>query len=142
MGGAEPQNVNASYVAGSGYTTKNITFSGVYGTIDDPEKVVDAMFTKMKAASEKDSSAGGKLIGSPEEFTPSGFDNGIMKCQLVEGTQSGKTTRMPFCVWGDHSTLSYVISYDLVALATGAGSSLEAASEIAAKLRTDVRVAA
>ncbi|MGY1500914.1 hypothetical protein ACW4TU_30775 [Streptomyces sp. QTS52] len=137
-----PKNVSADYTAGSGLATKKLMFSGVYGTIDDPEKVVDAMFTKMKTESTKDSSFDGKLVGSPEAFTPSGFDNGVMKCQHIESTASGTTTKMPICIWGDHSTLSYVISYDLASITTGGGGSLEDASALAAKLRADVRVKA
>ena len=54
---------------------KLVTFSGVYGTIDDPEKVVDAMFAKMKTEAEKDRLQGGKLVGSPKAYTPAGFDD-------------------------------------------------------------------
>lgn len=135
-----PRNVGAGYASGSGLVAKKIMFSGVYGTIDDPEKVVDAMFASMKAESEKDSSSKGELVGSPQAFTPPGFDNGVMKCQNIESTQSGKATRVPVCIWGDHSTLSSVISIDIAAMATGGGSSMEDASALAAKLRADVRV--
>ncbi|MDW4905812.1 hypothetical protein RB628_10810 [Streptomyces sp. ADMS] len=137
-----PKNVSAGYTSGSGLTAKNLMFSGVYGTIDDPESVVDAMFAKMRTESEKDTSFAGELVGSPQAFTPSGFVNGVMKCQHIESTESGKTTRMPVCIWGDHSTLSYVISYDLASLTTGGSTSLENASALAAKLRADVRVKA
>ncbi len=137
-----PKNVSAGYTSGSGLTAKNLMFSGVYGTIDDPEKVVDAMFAKMKTESEKDSSFNGKLVGSPAAFTPAGFENGVMKCQHIESTESGTTTRMPVCIWGDHSTLSYVISYDIASMTAGGGGSLDDASALAAKLRADVRVKA
>jgi hypothetical protein len=138
-----PKDISAMYAAGEGLTAKNLMFSGVYGTIDDPEKVVDAMFAQMKAESTKDASAGdGKLVGSPQKFTPAGFDNGVMKCQEIETAESGKKTTMPFCIWGDHSTLSYVITYDLAALTVGKSSTMEEAAELAAKLRQDVRVKA
>jgi hypothetical protein len=38
--------VDAGYLAGSGRTAKYLTFSGMYGTIGDPEKDVDAMLAK------------------------------------------------------------------------------------------------
>ena len=138
-----PKDVSAMYASGEGLTVKNMMFSGVYGSIDDPEKVVDAMFAKMKTESAKSSSADdGKLVGSPQKFTPAGFDNGIMKCQEIETAQSGRTTKMPFCIWGDHSTLSYVLTYDLAAMTAGKSSTMEEAAELAAKFRQDVRVKA
>ena len=138
-----PKDVSAVYTSGESLTAKTLMFAGVYGTIDDPEKVVDAMFAQMKSESEKSSSSDdGKLVGSPQEFTPAGFDNGIMKCQQIESTESGTTTQMPFCIWGDHSTLSYVLTYDIASLAAGKSSTLEEAAELAAKLRADVRVKA
>ncbi|MFC3577561.1 hypothetical protein ACFOZ0_30720 [Streptomyces yaanensis] len=136
-----PKDVSAGYTAGSGLSVKSLSFVGVYGTIDDPEKVVDAMFAKVKENAAKNS-AEGKLVGSPQEFTPDGFENGVMKCQISEGTSSGKTVQVPFCIWGDHSTVTYVISTDVAALAAGKGSSMQDAAALAAKLRNDVRVKA
>lgn len=131
------------YASGESLTAKTLMFAGVYGTIDDPEKVVDAMFAQMKSESAKSTASGdGKLVGSPQEFTPAGFDNGIMKCQQIESTESGTTTQMPFCIWGDHSTLSYVLTYDIASLASGKAATMEEAAELAAKLRADVRVKA
>ncbi|WP_371659960.1 hypothetical protein [Streptomyces sp. NBC_00280] len=138
-----PKDVSAMYASGEGLTAKSVMFSGVYGTIDDPEKVVDAMFAQMKKESAKSTAAGdGKLVGSPQKVTPAGFTNGVMKCQEIESTQSGTTTKMPFCIWGDHSTLSYVLSYDLAAMATGKSSTIAEAADLAAKFRQDVRVKA
>jgi hypothetical protein len=133
-----PQGLSAVYAEGEGITAKNLTFAGVYGTIDDPEKVVDAMFAEMKKESEKESDSGSKLLGSPEEVSPSGFENGIMKCQESETTESGKSVKMPLCIWGDHSTVAYVISYDIAAVAAGKSATMDEAAELAAKLRKDV----
>ncbi|MFJ9560765.1 hypothetical protein ACIRQQ_12075 [Streptomyces fuscichromogenes] len=138
----DPKDVSASYVLGSGLTAKSLTFSGVYGTIDDPGKTVDAMFAKSKEESSKQGSDG-KLVGDPKTFEPAGFD-GVMKCQEVESKDSttGKTVDMPFCVWGDHSTVAYVFAYDLAAVATGKAGSMQDTASLAAKLRDDVRVRA
>ncbi|MFM9455426.1 hypothetical protein [Streptomyces europaeiscabiei] len=137
-----PKDVSSSYASGEGLTAKNLTFAGVYGTIDDPEKVIDAMFASMKAESEKGSGSDGKLVGSPQEVTPEGFENGIMKCQESEGSEGGKTMTVPLCIWGDHSTVAYVISFDMAAMAAGKSSTIDEAAELAAKLRNDVRVEA
>jgi hypothetical protein len=138
-----PKDVSGGYNSGSGLATKSLLISGVYGTIDDPEKVVDAMFAQMKSDSQKNAgSSDGKLVGSPQKVTPAGFSNGVMKCQEIETTQSGQTMKMPFCIWGDHSTLTYVLSYDMAALATGKSTSISDAADLTAKVRDDVRVKA
>ncbi|QXE36835.1 hypothetical protein KQY30_24095 [Streptomyces sp. GMY02] len=137
-----PKDVGAGYSSGGeSLTSKQLTFSGVYGEIDDPEKVVDSLFAKMKAEAGQDKATEGELVGSPEEFTPEGFENGVLKCQEAKITDSGKTSSFPTCIWADHSTAVYVLSIDLAQLATGKGTSLEEAATLAAKLRNDVRVA-
>ncbi|MFJ3226856.1 hypothetical protein ACIPJS_26415 [Streptomyces sp. NPDC086783] len=147
----DAKDVSAGYTSGSGLTGKNLSFSGVYGTIDDPEGVVDAMFAKAKSESEKDQSdeaSTGKLLGSPQEFTPDGFENGILKCQETEITNNDesstssapKTVKMPLCIWADHSTVASVFALDLSTFATGKGGSMETTADLAAKLRNDVRV--
>jgi len=136
-----PKDVSASYTAGSGLASKNLTFAGVYGTIDDPEKVIDAMFAQTESEASK-SSDGGELVGSPKKFTPAGFENGVMKCQEIKTTQSGQTVTMPFCIWADHSTVTYVLSFDIAGLAEGKSTSMEDAAALTAKLRNDVRVKA
>ncbi|MFI1165111.1 hypothetical protein ACH4UM_16225 [Streptomyces sp. NPDC020801] len=149
----DPKDVGAGYVNGTGLTAKNLSFRGVYGTIDDPEAVVDAMFAKLKSQSEKDPGSGktkGKLLGSPETVHPSGF-NGIMKCQVAQidstdpsstGASAAKSIKMPLCVWGDHSTVVDVTAFSLAGLAGGDGGTTEQTADLAAKLRNDVRVKA
>jgi hypothetical protein len=138
----DPRDVTAVYTTESGITTIAVTVSGFYGTIDDPERAVDAMYAKLKAQSEKDSGHG-KLVGSLKEFKPSDFENGIMKCQQTE-TIDVVTKTYAFCIWGDHSTLSYVTSYDPVSLGAVSwnSTSLEDAADLTAKVRKDVRVRA
>lgn len=142
------KDVSAGYQNGSGLTTKNLTFGGVYGTIDDPEAVVNAMFAKLKSESEKDKeSDNSKLIGSPEEVHPQGFSHGIMKCQMAQfddsestSGSSSKTVKVPMCIWADHSTAAYVSAFSFAALASGDGGSIADTADLAAKLRNDVRV--
>lgn len=145
------KDVSAGYQNGTGLTAKNLTFGGVYGTIDDPEAVVDAMFAKIKSESEKDKSDEGRLIGSPETVHPSGFSNGIMKCQVAEftnddtaskGAGAAKSVKMPICIWGDHSTVADVTAFSFAAMAAGNAGSIDETADLAAKLRNDVRVKA
>lgn len=146
------KDAGAGYVNGTGMTAKNLSYSGVYGTIDDPAAVVDAMFAKVKTESEKDQSkdsSKGKLLGSPQEFKPAGFSNGILKCQEAEITNTDsstsaagapKTVKVPLCIWGDHSTVASVTSIDIAAFLTGKSATMEDTAALAAKLRNDVRV--
>ncbi|MFD3657187.1 hypothetical protein [Streptomyces sp. NPDC058620] len=146
-GVANAKNVSGSYTSGDTAAQKMLSFSGVYGNIEDPEKVVDAMFANMKAEAEKDtdSETKGELLGSPKAFTPTGFENGVLKCQESKitgagGTGGTKPTTMPLCIWGDHSTVVYVLDLDMAAMMTGKSTSMGDAAANAAKLRNDVRV--
>ncbi|NED92384.1 hypothetical protein G3I76_71545 [Streptomyces sp. SID11233] len=132
-----------SYTSGKSPAQKMLSYQGAYGTIDDPEAVVDAMFAKLKTEANKGDGKEGKLVGSPKAFTPEGFENGVMKCQESESPASetgGKSVALPFCVWGDHSTIAIVINIDMADLMLGKSVSLEEAANTAAKLRNDVRV--
>ncbi|GHD89888.1 hypothetical protein [Streptomyces naganishii] len=146
------KHAGASYQSGTGLTVKSLSFSGVYGTIDDPEAVVDAAFAKVKSESESDKSGDGtkgKLLGSPQTMHPAGFD-GVMKCQVaqIDSTRSSasttgvKTMKVPFCIWGDHSTVADVSAFSFASLASGEGGSVDDTASLAAKLRNDVRVKA
>ncbi|MCS0638084.1 hypothetical protein NX801_20990 [Streptomyces sp. LP05-1] len=124
---------------------KQVSFSGVYGTIDDPEKVVDTMFASMKKESAGDKEA--ELVGSPQSFKPAGLgDAAVLKCQEMRFTSSGtgagapSGASMPLCVWADHSTLAYTIHIDVASVMAGRSASLTEGAENAAKLRKDVRV--
>ncbi|MCX4786706.1 hypothetical protein OG369_11050 [Streptomyces sp. NBC_01221] len=142
-GVANAKQVAATYTSGEAASQKILSFSGVYGTIDDPEAVVDAMFGKMKEESAKGDKKDGQLVGSPKSFSPAGFENGILKCQESKSpadATTGKATSVPICIWGDHSTVSVVIDMDMAALMAGKSVSLDDAANNAAKLRNDVRV--
>lgn len=142
-GVANPKSASGSYTSGDAAAQKMLSFSGVYGEIADPAAVVDAMFGKMKTEAAKDKDSSGELVGSPKAYTPAGFENGILKCQesKISGESgSTKTTSMPICIWGDHSTVALVLDMDMAAMMTGKSTSVESAANNAAKLRNDVRV--
>ncbi|MFV2118179.1 hypothetical protein ACE14D_06930, partial [Streptomyces sp. Act-28] len=119
-------------------SAKSVTFNGVYGRIADPEKTLDAYFAQVNAEAKKDTDSKAKLVGSPEEMTPDGFD-GLMKCQSVEGenpvTKQRQTTW--FCAWADYSTFAVVYAGQGM---TGLGK--DASAQITADLRKEVRVKA
>lgn len=148
QGVSNPKDVFAAYNYGEGSAMKSLNYSGVYGEIDDPEKVVDAMFAEMKKKSTEEPGSI-QLIGDPEEFTPDGFENGVMKCQQAEfkmgETGAGdedvpNSFKTPMCVWGDHSTVASAAYSDVAATASGADIELEDVASLVTNLRDDVRV--
>ncbi|MFD4632911.1 hypothetical protein ACFVYR_15090 [Streptomyces sp. NPDC058284] len=150
VGIKNPENVAASYRSGSAMKGKQMSFQGMYGEIDDPEKAVDNGFAKADENTEKESDkstdAGDKveLVGSPESVDPDGLDNAVMKCQTASIKDDGDETKLPICIWADHSTYGIVFGVDVAAMAKGGGGGL-AADEVAgfaADLRKAARVKA
>ncbi|MFF3642369.1 hypothetical protein [Streptomyces sp. NPDC002564] len=143
-----PEDVDASYKSGDESNPlgqKAIQFMGVYGEIDDPGKVVDGMFAKVKEDSRKEGAQTGELVGSPKDFSTG---EAVLKCQESviknDGPSSGaasgpKEIHMPVCIWGDHSTLAVVVPVE-VADAVAGKISLADASATTLKVRKEVRV--
>ncbi|MCL2552683.1 MAG: hypothetical protein FWE75_11140 [Actinomycetia bacterium] len=149
LGVTDAQKVSAGYMKGSSELTgKLLEFSGVYGTVKDPKKVVDAMFAdaRAKAQSSKPDSDGSKeeLVGGTQTVHPAGADDAVMECQQVKFTQgsSNKSLTTTVCMWADYSTVGYVIPIDAAAMVTGVGgdTSVSDAADLTAKVRKDVRV--
>ncbi|GAA3234566.1 hypothetical protein GCM10020256_51650 [Streptomyces thermocoprophilus] len=142
------QDADATYQSGdksNPLSMKALKFMGVYGEIEDPEAVVDAMFAEMKEKSAKDDD--GELVGSPQKFEPSALDNAVMKCQEAKvnnedssGASGPKEIHMAVCIWGDHSTLGVVMPVDYATMAAGKPADLSGAADVSAKFRKDVRV--
>lgn len=139
----DPHGVGADYKSGSGLTAKSLTFQGVYGTVSDPNKTVDAAFGQ---ATQEDSSDGkAELVGSPQTFKPDGLDDAILKCQAMKYTPNDsnggpKSFTVPVCIWGDYSTVGVVVVTDAQSILTGKSPSLSDTADVAAKVRKDVRV--
>ncbi|OMI40956.1 hypothetical protein [Streptomyces sparsogenes] len=111
---------------------KSIVFTGFYGSVDDPDKSVDAFFDVMRR-----SAVLSQPVGDKEKQSPKGFKNGIMKCQYQKSdAEPGQPDTTPLCIWADHSTVASVVVVD----ATQDKLSLEKGAEIAAGLREEIRV--
>ncbi|MFH8606369.1 hypothetical protein ACH4D5_02590 [Streptomyces sp. NPDC018029] len=149
IGIKNPENVAASYEFGEALKGKQMSFQGMYGEIDDPEKSVDDGFAKAdeNAAKESSDNAGDDekfdLVGSPETVEPDGLDNAVMKCQTASIEEDGKETRLPICIWADHSTYGIVFGIDVEAMMKGSGGmSTDDVASFAADLRKAARVKA
>ncbi|MEV6109877.1 hypothetical protein AB0M28_34995 [Streptomyces sp. NPDC051940] len=141
--------VSAAYKDGTSSNAKIMQFSGVYGTVEDPEKAVDGAFEKLTkdAADSATSTDKAEPVGSPQAFEPAGLDDGaVMKCVSVKYTSTSGSKELSFefptCVWADASTVGYVAITDPSAVLTG-GTTMELskAADISAALRKDTRVA-
>ncbi|MER5968026.1 hypothetical protein [Streptomyces sp. NPDC002057] len=126
--------------------SKLISFSGLYGEIEDPEKVVDLIFASAKTKAEKDAAKpdAPQLQGSPQEYKPAELDGAVLKCQQAKGkadsTSGTPAFSVTMCVWADHSTVGFVVPIDMATALTGSTGSAEDAAAITAKLRKEVRV--
>ncbi|MFD5322997.1 hypothetical protein [Streptomyces sp. NPDC127092] len=108
---------------------KQLSFSGLYGEIADPEKTIDAYFASIgKNPDAEKMGMKYELVGSAETVEPSGFKGALMKCQNVKMTsekESGsaalgpKSLEAPTCIWADYSTLGSVNLIDLSTMMTG-----------------------
>ncbi|MEV0253021.1 hypothetical protein AB0H82_01920 [Streptomyces sp. NPDC050732] len=153
------KDVSGNYQSGdesNPLAVKALNFGGVYGDIEDPEKVVDALFGEMK----KNAVDGGTdedvtLVGEPKEFKPAGLDGAVLKCQEMKvdlgggagtaGSSSGPSSgpsemSAGTCVWGDHSTVGFLVNVDAADALAGKAADLDAAAATTAKFRGEVRV--
>ncbi|MFE0179223.1 hypothetical protein ACFWZ2_43665, partial [Streptomyces sp. NPDC059002] len=156
-----PKDVQAQYQSGSDdnpMAQKVLTFGGVYGDIKDPEGVVDRMFTNAKEKNEASADTGGggqvTLVGEPKEYKPAGLDGAVLKCQEMKvdlgsgagtsGSTSGASGPSEMsaatCIWGDHSTIGYVVGTDVASAVSGKSADLDEAASTTAKFRGEVRV--
>ncbi|MGY0061786.1 hypothetical protein ACWY4P_35510 [Streptomyces sp. LZ34] len=147
FGVTNPKPESGKYKSGEGVSQKQLEFNGVWGEVKNPEAVVDGAFAKIAEEAEGDPSTGGggkaELVGSPQKVTPAGLDDAVMKCQNVKFTGVTSTTKsftIPLCMWGDNSTIGYVVVSDVSSAISGGGMSIDTAADITAKVRKDTRV--
>ncbi|WP_346173759.1 hypothetical protein [Streptomyces cuspidosporus] len=119
---------------------KKIQMLGAYGTVPDPEKSVDSFFSKLKKKSETAGSEDSDVVvvGSPERKSPAGFENGVMKCQIIrpkEEPSPDEPSSLALCVWADYDTVALVIPREGARDLT-----LDESAQTAANLRKEVRV--
>ncbi|MEU1331604.1 hypothetical protein [Streptomyces sp. NPDC005865] len=150
IGIKNPHNVSATYESGAALKGKQMSFQGMYGDIDDPEQAVDDGFVKADENTEKESAKATDegdevdLVGSPESVEPDGLDGAVMKCQTARIKDGGDETKLPICIWADHSTYGIVFGVDVAAMAKGdgGGMAVDDVADFAADLRKSARVKA
>ncbi|MCQ4046158.1 hypothetical protein ACFOSC_18980 [Streptantibioticus rubrisoli] len=105
-----------------------VILSGAYGDVSDPSAAVDKVISE------------GLKGATTTKQTPSGFDGTVMKC----GQQSEGLASMPFCVWGDSSTVAIAMWMPNVdptnPTSLPTAPSVSDWAQTTAKLRNEVRV--
>ncbi|MFG2832301.1 hypothetical protein ACGFWI_33375 [Streptomyces sp. NPDC048434] len=126
-----------------------LTISGVYGTVADPEGTVGQVLAKVDEGQKK-SFAGrdAKIedVTPTTQYSPSGFDGAVMKCRTQKITLSQGGVSVPVtastCVWGDSSAIG-IVQVAAAPSPTGGTTattpSAEQLSEKTAKIRSEVR---
>ncbi|MEU6080816.1 hypothetical protein [Streptomyces sp. NPDC047108] len=131
--------VQAEYATDS---RKQMLLTGLWGKVENPEQVVDAMFVVLTKSADEDGEA--QPIGSPEQVEPEGLGSAVMKCQKFKITNDDPSARvksatLPMCIWGDSSTVGGAFLMDPLAAIAG-NADIGEAAETTAKVRNDARV--
>lgn len=117
--------------------SKTAIYFGAYGDVADPEASVDSVFafvTQQIAAQ-----GISQMVGTPEVVQPSGFENGIMKCQKAKGKNlGGEEGEEVVCVWADKSTVAMLSHSD--GSTPGNVVELTTAAQLTSDVRNEIRV--
>ncbi|CAM5545645.1 hypothetical protein [Streptomyces abikoensis] len=134
LGVREAGSITAGYSSARG----KLMFSGLWGTVKNPERAVDGMFEAMAEDARREPVREGareETVGRPERVSA---DDAVMKCQPVSFTpaegEPGASLTLPYCVWADHSTLG------VVGAALGDRTTVPDAAEVTGALRRAARV--
>ncbi|MEU8354276.1 hypothetical protein, partial [Streptomyces sp. NPDC048845] len=138
-GVTDPHPVQAEYQTAS---KKQMLLTGVWGEVENPEQVIDAMFVVIQKSAEEQGDV--EVLGSPESVEPDGLGSAVMKCQKFKTTVDDPDVpidhaELPVCIWADSSTVGGVMVMDPVALIAGKAD-VEGVAETAAEVRADARV--
>ncbi|MEU1313270.1 hypothetical protein ABZ419_30860 [Streptomyces cinnamoneus] len=128
---------------------------GAYGELADPNKTVDAVIAKMDEGAKKNEAtmkgAQVETITPWTEFSPSGFDGAVIKCETKKSSYSAGTisssAEVSVCIWGDSSAFGmtrHMVSkstspYGGASASSGNVMSAKEFAEATAKIRNEVR---
>ncbi|WP_225640855.1 YppG family protein [Streptomyces werraensis] len=139
MGVSDPEFVVAEYHIPGGESLKEMSLNGISGDVSDPEKAIDKAFANYtdKADGNNDSGVSIEPVGTPEEYSPAGFE-ALMKCQMLEAvsmqedeTVSARPFNVPTCIWSDSSGVAVVNTVTLSE--SNEGDTLDEVADIAAE---------
>ncbi|MFD9483670.1 hypothetical protein [Streptomyces sp. NPDC059991] len=141
FGITNPTPVRISYKSSSSASRQTVQLTGAWGTIGDPEQVIDRHFAKTAQNAAEGPNGYTKLVGTLQTMHPTGLGDAMMKCQNVRTEVNHHNITTPICVWADHYTYGEVVVFDPGALQNGGmGVSLGENADTAARIRNDARV--
>ncbi|MGW7574086.1 hypothetical protein [Streptomyces sp. NPDC054765] len=136
----------------SGYKSADglqLTVSGVYGNVADPDGTVGQVFAKVDDGQKKaftDKGAKIEDVTPTTTYSPSDFDGSVMKCRTQKITLSQGGVTVPVtastCVWGDSSAIGVVQVASAPSPTGGTTATTPGAEELSektAKIRNEVR---
>ncbi|MFF4159422.1 hypothetical protein [Streptomyces sp. NPDC001678] len=144
LGVTNGQRVSAAYTTD---LRKNMSFTGIWGRVEDPERSVDMLFLSTATAAKKDKRLSTfTWSGRPQRLTPDGLDRDtVLKCQgtrfTLAGTDDKPTHIRTLCAWADHDTVGTASLADASFARYGRDIPLDRAAELTAGLRHDTRTA-
>ncbi|MYT33542.1 MULTISPECIES: hypothetical protein [unclassified Streptomyces] len=128
-------------------TGLQLSVSGLYGSVADPQGAVTQAFAKIDE-NLKQTTTGRKVedVTPVTEYSPSDFDGDVVKCRTQKITIAAGGMSVPVtastCIWGDNSALG-IVSMVAAPDPNGGGSattpSAEQLAEKTAKIRNEVR---
>ncbi|WP_143676310.1 hypothetical protein [Streptomyces sp. TLI_146] len=141
FGITNPTPVGISYKSSSPASQQTAQLTGAWGTISDPERVIDRHFAKIADNAAAEPSKNTRLVGTLQRVHPTGLGDAMMKCQNMSTRVAQRIITTPICVWADHYTYGEVVVFDPGALRNGGmGVSLGENADTAARIRNDARV--
>ncbi|MEU4351863.1 hypothetical protein [Streptomyces sp. NPDC023838] len=141
FGITNPTPVRILYKSSSSASRQTVQLTGAWGTISDPEQVIDRHFAKIAQNSAAEPNGSTKLVGTLQTMHPSGLGDAMMKCQNIRTGANQYIITTPICVWADHYTYGEVLVLDPGALRNGGlGVSFGENADTAARIRNDARV--
>ncbi|MGI5257816.1 hypothetical protein [Streptomyces angustmyceticus] len=146
LGITSAKGVNSTYKSTDGL---QLTVSGVYGDVADPEGTVSQVFAKVDEGQKKTFAGRGAKIEDvtpTTSYSPSDFDGAVMKCrtQKITLTQAGVSVPVTAstCVWGDSSAIGIVQALAAPSPSGGTTATTPGAEDLSAKtakIRDEVR---
>ncbi|MEU4212234.1 hypothetical protein AB0F13_19910 [Streptomyces sp. NPDC026206] len=142
LGLADDGTIGADYESGEGETGQYLQFSGAWGKVRNPERVVDGFFAASRRKQRAEGGGTVELIGTPQKMSPAGLDGAVMKCQNAKyvNAKFKNGITMPICFWADRSTVGVTILTDASAALAAKDVPLNVAADLTVKVRTETRV--
>ncbi|MFJ8677387.1 hypothetical protein [Streptomyces sp. NPDC093589] len=150
LGITDGKRITAAYTNAS---KLQLTVSGIYGKVANPEGAVDQYFAQLEEIQKKnigDKDVKLETVTEPTDYAPDDFDGAVLKCKTdkitsTEAKSAGQSLNVTTCAWGDSSAIGSVTAIAIPSangtgdLSTATTPGAEELSKQTAKIREEVR---